>query len=225
MKTDMINSLTKEHGFLHVDVEATVRGEAERGTVVGQELSSLIGTGQVPSNELLCKMLSQILYCGKDDAKQFILSNYPGTNEQAENFEKNCATLGAIIYPTTQVEGQSTIELKNKDITMFNMDSLMNKQFRLKIMTEWSNEAWDNTISGKTQYGIIIGKSLSGKSEVAKAMGENQAFTVLDHKAIADQVKARLGSEEEPFEGEVPLAEIEKDICKQIMDGKNSTPR
>jgi len=45
------------------------------------------------------------LYCGKEDAKKFILSSYPGTNDQAENFEKNCATLGAIIYPTTEVEG------------------------------------------------------------------------------------------------------------------------
>ena len=45
VKANMINSLTNEHGFMHVDVEATVRGEAERGTVVGLELSGLIGTG------------------------------------------------------------------------------------------------------------------------------------------------------------------------------------
>jgi hypothetical protein len=48
--------------------------------------------------------------------------------------------------------------MKNKDLTMFNIDSLMNKQFRLKIMNQWSNELWDQTINGKTQYGIIIGK-------------------------------------------------------------------
>ena len=35
MKTAMIKSLTTEHGYLHIDVEATVRGEAERGTVIG----------------------------------------------------------------------------------------------------------------------------------------------------------------------------------------------
>ena len=35
MKTQMIDSLTKEHGFLHVDVQTTVQGEAERGTVIG----------------------------------------------------------------------------------------------------------------------------------------------------------------------------------------------
>jgi len=39
--------------------------------------------------------------------------------------------------------------MKNKDLTMFNIDSLMNKQYRLKIMTNWSNEAWEDTIQGK----------------------------------------------------------------------------
>jgi len=45
-------------------------------------------------------------------------------------------------------------------------------------------------------------------------MSGNLDFTVLDHKAIAEQVRSRLGTEEEQFEGEVPLAEIEKDISR-----------
>jgi len=35
LKTAMIKALTTEHGFVHVDVEAAVRGEAERGTAIG----------------------------------------------------------------------------------------------------------------------------------------------------------------------------------------------
>jgi hypothetical protein len=45
-------------------------------------------------------------------------------------------------------------------------------------------------------------------------MSNNLGFTVLDSKAMSDQVKGRLGTEEEPFEGEVPLSEIEKEICR-----------
>jgi len=52
----------------------------------------------------------------------------------------------------------------------------------------------------------LIGKSFSGKSVVAKLLEETQGFTILDMKAIAEAVKATLGSEEEPFEGEVPIA-------------------
>jgi hypothetical protein len=36
---------------------------------------------------------------------------------------------------------------------------------------------------------------------------------ILDMKAIADGVKATLGSEEEPFEGEVPIGDVEKAIA------------
>jgi hypothetical protein len=56
-------------------------------------------------------------------------------------------------------------------------------------------------------------------------MSDSLGFTVLDSKAISDEVKGRLGTEEEPFEGEVPLGEIEKDICRQIAEGKASVPR
>jgi len=107
MKTAMIKSLTTDHGFVHVDVEAAVRGEAERGTVIGQELSALIGSSQIPTNEIITRMLSKVLYCGKDGFDHFILSSYPGTNDQAEFFEKNCTSLSAIIYPT--VGGEATV--------------------------------------------------------------------------------------------------------------------
>jgi dephospho-CoA kinase len=60
----------------------------------------------------------------------------------------------------------------------------------------------------------VIGKSLSGKTEVSRMMSDNLDFTVLDHKAIAEQVKARLADDEGNYEGEVPLAEIEKDISR-----------
>lgn len=147
MKNAMIKSLTTEHGYVHVDVEAAVRGEAERGTMVGQELTALIGNAQIPTNEIITSMLSKILYCGKDGLNKFILSSYPGTNDQAEFFEKNCTSLSAIVYPT--VGGEATVNLKNKDLGLFNLDSKMYKDFRLKIMTEWSNKNWDDTINGK----------------------------------------------------------------------------
>lgn len=81
-------------------------------------------------------------------------------------------------------------------------------------MTDWSDKLWSETINGKISYGIIMGKGLSGKSSVAQMLGSNHGFTVLDMKAVADEVKGRLGTEEEPFEGEVPLAEVEKDIVR-----------
>ena len=70
----MIQCLTKEHGFVHIDVEATVRGEAERCTDIGNQMTALIGTGAIPTSELICKMLCKILYCGKDGVNKFIMT-------------------------------------------------------------------------------------------------------------------------------------------------------
>jgi hypothetical protein len=37
-------------------------------------------------------------------------------------------------------------------------------------------------------------------------------------KATAAQLKAGMGTEDEPFEGEVPLADVEKFVVKHIKD-------
>jgi hypothetical protein len=38
-------------------------------------------------------------------------------------------------------------------------------------------------------------------------------------KIISEKVKSRLGTEEEPFEGEVSIKEVEKEISKIIEEG------
>jgi hypothetical protein len=47
-------------------------------------------------------------------------------------------------------------------------------------------------------------------------MAEALGFKVIDMKAIAAKVKGTLGTEEEPFEGEVPIKEVEKAIATLI---------
>jgi len=41
-------------------------------------------------------------------------------------------------------------------------------------------------------------------------------------KQISEKVKSKLGTEEEPFEGEVPIKEVEKEIKKLIDEGSKS---
>lgn len=53
-------------------------------------------------------------------------------------------------------------------------------------------------------------------------MKESLGFTVIEMSKIAEGVKSKLGSEEEPFEGEVPLVEVEKEIKSIISQGGKS---
>lgn len=43
-------------------------------------------------------------------------------------------------------------------------------------------------------------------------------MTVLDLKAIGERIKASLGTEDEPFEGEVPMDKVEEDVMNKIHE-------
>jgi len=91
----------------------------------------------------------------------------------------------------------------------------------LKTMSEWDYSVFNEKLGKKTQYGIVCGRPNSGKTELTNVMVKDGGYIVLDMGVIGEKVKARLGTEEEPFEGEVPIAEIEKDVVACINGNPN----
>jgi len=70
-----------------------------------------------------------------------------------------------MIYPTSA--STATVEIKNNDLTLYNIDSLMAKQFRLKTMSEWNHQLFEEKLGSKVEFGIMVGKANSGKSTLA----------------------------------------------------------
>ena len=103
-----------------------------------------------------------------------------------------------MIYPTGS---GSIVEIKNNNLSLYNIDSLFQKEFRLKTMNEWSYQLFDEKLGNKVDYSILVGKSLSGKTTVSKKLVEMYGATVIDMKQIEGKVKAKMGTEDEPFEG------------------------
>ena len=60
---------------------------------------------------------------------------------------------------------------------------------------------------------------------MAKLLADTQGYTVIDMKQITENVKSTLGSEEEPFEGEVPIADVEKAVTEKIRVAQASGKR
>ena len=58
-------------------------------------------------------------------------------------------------------------------------------------------------LGNKIDYGVVLGRQLSGKSEVCKQIKTLLGYKVLEMKAISDEIKKKLGTDEEPFDGEV----------------------
>lgn len=71
-------------------------------------------------------------------------------------------------------------------------------------MAEWDYSVFQEKLGNKTDYGVIMGRQYSGKSTLAKYMSQNLDYTLVDMKAMAEEVKKSLGTEEEPFEGDAP---------------------
>ena len=107
----------------------------DRNTTIGQEFIKIVKADKNIPAYMIVQMLNKIIYSGQKTVNKFILSNFPEQIDQANEFEKNCSKIAAIIYPTNNA---STVEITNKELSMFNIESLFQKEFRLKTMNEWS---------------------------------------------------------------------------------------
>ncbi len=122
---------SEEYGFVNLDVNALIRDENERKTQIGLEFLQMVSAGKIIPAEMIVRMLRRIIYSG-DGHNKYILSSFPDIIEQAKEFEKNCSTISAIIYASS-AESQY-VEIKNNNLTLFNIDALFQKEFRLKSM-------------------------------------------------------------------------------------------
>ncbi len=57
---------------------------------------------------------------------------------------------------------------------------------------------------------------LSGKTFLANLLAKHLGYRVLDYKVIEEAVKKQMGTEEEPFEGDVPTDKVNDEVVKII---------
>lgn len=89
-------------------------------------------------------------------------------------------------------------------------------------MKEWDYKQFEEKLGHKIQFGFMVGKSLSGKSTVAKFMEAKLGFTIIDMKAETEKLRESKGTDEEPFTGEVPVAEVEERILGMVKATKKN---
>lgn len=127
-------------------------------------MHQMVQSNRIIPAEMIVRMLKKIIYSGIPSANKFILTSFPDIIEQAKEFELNCAKIAAIIYSTTD---DSIVEIKNNNLSLFNIDSLFQKEFRLKTMNEWDFNVFNEKLGNKTEFGVVVGRALSGKSTLA----------------------------------------------------------
>jgi len=181
------------------------------------------------------QLLQPVIFSGHEIRNKFLLNGFPETTEQVNAFEENCCRLSAIILASDK---GNIVDIKNNELSLFNIDSMFQKEFRLKPMESWDFAKFEEHLGNQINYGIITGHALSGRNNVAKVVAELMNGKVIDPEVVTEAVKKRLlGPEPEgEWEGEVPAEEIQKDIwaiirgdqvagkkCAYIFDGLHTT--
>ena len=73
-------------------------------------------------------------------------------------------------------------------------------------MNCWDYAVFQEKLGNKVEYGVLLGQSFAGKTTLATVMKESMNFQVIDMKAITEQVRDSLKTEDgDPFEGDVPM--------------------
>jgi hypothetical protein len=90
-----------------------------------------------------------------------------------------------------------------------NIDTLFAKEFRLKTMNEWDVNTFDDHLGKKVSWGILTGRSYSGKKTIAATLASLIKGKIINMAEISAELKKKMGTEEEPFEGEVPISKVE----------------
>ncbi len=199
-----------------LDVNDLIQLEVQRQTEIGKTIQDLLTKGRNVWSEPMeiVKILKKIIYSGVEGNDKFLLIGFPDQIDHSQIFEKMCSKISAIVYTTAK--GQPTVEVKGDDLSLLNIDSLFAKQFRLKTMEEWDASTFEEHLGKKVNWGLLTGRSLSGKTAVANALCSIIKAKVINMATIQESIKKSLGTEEEPFEGEVPIDKVEEHILNTV---------
>lgn len=85
---------------------------------------------------------------------------------------------------------------------------MFSKDFRLKVMKNWDESSFNKLLGNDVNYGVILGRPLAGKTLVSNHVSQLVGGKIISLTGIAESVKKTLGTEEEPFEGEVPSVKV-----------------
>lgn len=192
-----------------------MKDENERHTEIGNEILALVSAGKPISNTLFVRLLKKIIYSGIEGRNKFILTDFPESREQAQDFEANCSKIKAVILAAGP---DARVDMVENGLSEDGIDSYFQKDNRLKVLRGWDETAFKEQLGNKVDYGFVVGASLSGKTTVANMVAAQAGGKVLNMVTIAEAIRPRLETEDGPFEGRVPDEEVEKDVKKIICD-------
>lgn len=99
------------------------------------------------------------------------------------------------------------------------------KDFRLKVMKKWDDDTFNKYLGNDVSYGVVLGRSLSGKTEISQNLSQMVGGKIISLGAVQDQVKKSMGTDEEPYEGEVSKDKVYEAVLKLISNDRSTNKK
>ncbi len=96
--------LEKEYGLLHISTGEVLRNHIAAGTKLGIIADSYISKGQLIPDELMVKILSDLLAKDERSRKGVIFDGFPRTIDQAKSLKKMLESHGAMVHAVIGLE-------------------------------------------------------------------------------------------------------------------------
>jgi hypothetical protein len=97
---------------------------------------------------------------------------------------------------------------------------MFQKDFKLKTMKKWDPNTFLDFLGQKVNWALVTGREYSGRAMVAAELGNMMRSKVIDMNKISEDCKKKMGTEEEPFEGEVPIKKVEEAVYEMIENDR-----
>ena len=141
-----------------------------------------------------------------------MLMGWPTVDSDAEVFEENCSKINAIIYTTAK--GKPNIEIANAND--YTLETAFSQLFKLKTMNDWDESTFEEHLGRKVSWGIVTGRQFGGIELVSSELESCVSGHTINMTNVAENLKKAKGTEEEPFEGDIAVEEVEQEIIEDI---------
>lgn len=223
VKSEVMRGLCdSDAGYFPLEVNDLIQLSVSRHTEMGKKIQALLddGSNVWAEPKIVIEILKKVIYSGNSfqDRERFLLIGFPDQIEQAQAFEENCCNITAIVYATDGA--QPTVEIKGDDLSLKCLDSIFAKQFRLRSMSAWDVNTFEDALGKKVQWGIVYGRPHSGAKECAETLKGIVRGKIISMKQISDDVRKSMATEDGEYEGDIPIESIEDGILSLVSSDR-----
>lgn len=189
---EAVKKLNESLQYRVISVHQLRRIEVMRNTPLAKEMIEHVIEGKFIAEEATIRLLKAYLY-PVDGHCRFLLLDFSGEVAHLQQLESQCCNLAKEFYFYPQ-QGEIVVHPAVPTV-----ETYMHRSNRVVTLTQFEEQNMERYYGEQLVYAMVMGAPLSGKTTVAR-MVEKCGFTLLDALVLAEDIKRKLATEDNPAE-------------------------